>query len=153
MCGEEGLIHKVVEDIIQSVWFMWFKTLPWSFCKYFDFLNMNYLSLVFEFGEFLWWKRLRMWEDATVPNGSDRGRRKSQSLVLPASGDSPVQSSLKPVYRKTSECSRSAAGNFQVITLEFDFVPSSFSCLWILVSSSKDPFLLFAEGISQGILF
>lgn len=74
-----------------------------------------------------------MWEDATVPNGSDRGRRKSQSFVLPASGDSPVQSSLKPVYRKTSKCSCSAAGNFQVITPGFDFVPSSVLCLWLLV--------------------
>lgn len=67
-----------------------------------------------------------MWEDAAVPNGSDRGRRKPKSCVLSAAGDSPIQGSLKPVYRKTSECSCSAAGNFQVTTPEIVFVPSSF---------------------------
>lgn len=55
-----------------------------------------------------------MWEDATVPNGGDRRRRKPQSCFLSVAGDSPLQGSFKPVYRKTSECSCSAAGNFQV---------------------------------------
>lgn len=57
-----------------------------------------------------------MWKDATVPNGSGRRRRKSKSCFLSAAGDSPLQGSFKPVYRKTSECSCSAAGNFQVAT-------------------------------------
>lgn len=63
-----------------------------------------------------------MWEDTAVPNGSDRGRGKSQSLIISASRDSSVQSSLKLVYGKISECSSAAAGNFQVTTLGFVFV-------------------------------
>lgn len=65
-----------------------------------------------------------MWEDAAVPNGNER--RKSKSCVLSAAGDSPVQGPLKPVYRKTSECSCSAAGNFQVTTPGIVFTPSPF---------------------------
>lgn len=57
-----------------------------------------------------------MWEDATVPNGSDRRTRKPKSCVLSAAGDSTLQGSFKSVYRKTSECSCSAAGNLQVTT-------------------------------------
>lgn len=66
-----------------------------------------------------------MWEDATVPSGSDRGRRKSTSRVLSATGDSLVQGSLKPIYGKTSERSCSAAGNFQVPTPVVVFILST----------------------------
>lgn len=93
--------------------------------------NMNYFSLVFEFGDFIWWKRLCLWKNAGVPNGRDKGRRKSKSCVLSAAGDPPVQSSLKPVYRKTSECSCFAAGNFQVTASVTVFIPSPFWCLWL----------------------
>lgn len=93
---------------------------------------MIYFSLVFEFGEFLWWKRLRVWADATVPNGSDRGRRKSKSCVLSAAGDSPLQGSFKPVHRKTSECSCSAAGNFQECFRSFTFLMPVTVIVWTL---------------------